>query len=92
VEYQTGGPLREYGPYERQATAFKLVNPIRPTPDGVQLSWLSRTDETYRILAAPGPGGAFTVIASGLSATPPENTWTDRNPPAGVRIYKVEME
>ena len=92
VEHTVDGGAVEYGPYERTATAFEMTRPIRATRDGMEIRWLSRAGERYRVLRATDlRGTAPQAIGIGLEATPPENVFLDTNA-APMRVYRVELE
>ncbi len=90
VEFETTGAVREYGPFERSAWMPRLSN-FNPTPGGLVIQWLSREAEVYDVLKASDLRGEFTPMATGLPATPPLNSWTDRAPSA-CGFYRVEAQ
>jgi plastocyanin len=57
----------------------------------MSLQWPSLTGKTYDILRATNPAAAFAPFATGLPATPPDNTYqAPMTNPAG--FYKVQMK
>ena len=69
-----------------------MTSPIRATPEGMEVRWLSREGEKYRVLRASELRKlSFEAIAEGLEATPPENAFLDTNA-APLRVYRVELE
>lgn len=89
---QTVDGAQDYGPYERTATSFELEGPIRVTSAGMEIHWLSREGERYRVLCSTNLlGTAPQVIAGKIDATPPENVFVDPGESA-IRVYRVEME
>lgn len=61
---------------------------------GLRLSWSSATGVVYRIEYAPSlSGGTFQTLpgASGLSATPPLNVYTDLQYEAQARFYRIKV-
>ncbi len=63
-------------------------------PDGNELTWNSKWGRTYKVLRSENLlGGEFESIATGLQATPPENTYIDTSPPqSGSAIYTIRVE
>ncbi len=93
VEVETGGGTQEYGPFERRAYALKITAPFTVTDTGVVLRWLSRSNETYRILRATNlRTGEFEPCKSGIPATRPENVYTDTVHKVGPVFYRIEVE
>ncbi len=90
VETEQDGGMKEYGPYPRTATALELVSPIRPVAEGIELRWLSRDGERYRILRSTNLlDSVMHTVADGVAPTPPENVFLDPGD-APIRVYRVE--
>jgi hypothetical protein len=69
-----------------------MESPIRPgAGGGMEVHWLSRYGETYRVLTSDNLHSNFQTAVEGIVPTPPENVWVDTNL-APVRVYKVELE
>jgi len=83
-----------HGPFERVVQQqLRFEKGIVVTEDGVQLRWLSRAGDTYRIMTADDlVGGQWTPLVTGIAPTPPENVYVVD--PAGARtvFYRVELE
>lgn len=87
-----GGQV-EYGPYVRTVSAFEMTSPVRATPASVEVRWLSRAGESYRVLRSTNLlDTARQTVGEGIAPTPPQNVFVDTNAPAGVRMYRVELE
>lgn len=73
------------------SSVLKFVN-IRPGPGaGVYVEWSSVVNKTYTILWSADPSTGYDVLASGVLATPPVNTFFDPDLyPAG--FYRVLIE
>ena len=54
--------------------------------------WRSVTGRTYTLLKADSAAGPFTVLKSGIPATPPLNTVTDLQPGVSARYYRVRLD
>ena len=96
IELENDNGRQTYGPFARTASAlgFAADNPIELGPDGVWIRWLSREDEFYRILRSTnlleGIEG-FRPIATGISATPPENRYLDEGA-GSIGMYMIQVE
>lgn len=96
VEEESDGGREIYGPFERTAAALNFADDqaIAATPDGVRIRWLSRTDESYKILRSRnlllGRDG-FETIAAGIPATPPQNEYLDEEAGA-MGVYVIQMD
>jgi len=63
------------------------------TAAGFQLHWASRIGETYRLFRSTNLVHGFSVLATNLPATPPENAYLDTTAPdTGFVGYRVELE
>lgn len=58
---------------------------------GITLSWTSAPNRTYRILRATEPTGVFVAVTDYLPAQTSGNIWTDQEPQAGTRFYRLEI-
>ena len=75
VANTTGGA--EIYEYQRVPTEFAFSALPRMVEGGVELRWLSRTDETYDLLATPDLNQPLQLLTSNLPATPPECVFTN---------------
>ena len=58
--------------------------------DGITLQWNSLTNHTYTILVSDDLQAGFTVLESGVAATPPVNDYTDPTPPGELpRFWQI---
>ncbi len=92
-ELETDGGTQEYGPFERRAYALKIMAPFAVTDNGIVLRWLSRSNETYRIMCSTNLSpSAFGIRRSAIPATPPENVYTDALEKADAVFYRIEVD
>ncbi len=59
-------------------------------PGGIQLQWNSKPNATYKVLRSHQPSGGFVVIATGIAATPPTNTYID-TAPSSPSYYRIDF-
>ena len=57
----------------------------------ITLSWPSLSGRTYSLYRGTNLSEKFTRLVSGVTATPPMNTFTDA-PPSSISYYRVEVE
>jgi len=60
-------------------------------PDKLLISWPSTNDLTYTVYSTERIGQPFSIVASGIEATPPMNMYTDTVSSALI-YYRVEVE
>ncbi|MCS6772291.1 MAG: S8 family serine peptidase, partial [Kiritimatiellae bacterium] len=58
--------------------------------DAIVVRWQSASNKIYRISRSTNLLGGFTVLATNLAATPPENVYTDAAAPAAQAIYRID--
>ena len=74
-------------------SVFKFINTQHIAQNQTLVTWSSVTNRSYTILRSPVITGTYTVIQSNLLATPPQNTFTDTNPPGGnTMFYRLRVE
>ena len=72
---------------------FRLTQPVVNAGQGLQLKWFSQSNAIYSVLRAPSLAQPFAPIATGLTATPPNNSFTDPNQPhLSGAFYKIVKE
>lgn len=69
-------------------SVLNLLTPTNPATGNFNLRWPSTAGRVYDVLRARQPGAAYTVIATALTATPPENTYTDSSG-GDTAVYKI---
>jgi hypothetical protein len=57
----------------------------------IKVSWPSLSGRTYSLYRGTSLTQSFPILASGIAATAPMNTYTD-TPPSSVTYYRVEVE
>ncbi|MBU0679406.1 MAG: hypothetical protein KJ626_15000 [Verrucomicrobia bacterium] len=63
------------------------------TGSGYVVYWSSITNKTYEIVRSTNGPGAFAGIESNITATPPQNVYTDAVPPgAETVLYRVRLQ
>jgi hypothetical protein len=75
--------------------ASVLAVSVVPTETGIEVQWLSVAGKTYRVLrstALSDDRGDFTVLESGLAATPPLNIHLDTEVTVGPTFYLIQVE
>lgn len=70
-------------------TVFPLSINVESKVDGNHITWNSAPGFTYTVERSTSLGGAFTPIATGISTTPPKNTYIDTTAPSGMIFYRV---
>ena len=60
--------------------------------DHFEVRWQSAAGRRYTLLKSATLDGAFTVVATGLSASPPENSFTDESATGAAAFYKIRVE
>ena len=91
VELETDGNMQIYGPFERTATPLQIKPPVTLVDGRVEIRWLSREGEFYELLRATNLTSGFEIFASGIPATPPENTAYDEMPDDRV-YYRIRIQ
>jgi hypothetical protein len=93
VEIETDGSQQIYGPFTRTVSelGFAEENPITVTPDGILIRWLSREDESYKILRSTDLTQGFEIIAEDISATVPENEFLDEGA-GSIGMYLIQVD
>jgi hypothetical protein len=66
-------------------------NSVGSSGTKVTISWPSAAGRTYSVYRGTSLTQKFPLVAAGLSATAPMNTYTD-TPPSSVTYYRVEVE
>ena len=69
------------------ASVFLLQSNVRRTPLGTELKWNSVAGKTYLIQRTPALGQAFETVSGPIPATPPLNTFVDKNAPLGKGFF-----
>ncbi len=65
---------------------------VSATPGGTVLQWESLPDREYAVHYTPALTGAFSTVASNLSATAPMNTYTDTVHAATQGFWRIVVE
>jgi hypothetical protein len=90
VELTATGP--KYYEFDNLTGDEFVLRALDLTPAGVQLSWLGWAGEKYRVWKCTDLGsGHYSVIASNLDATPPENVFVDTNL-CNSAFYRIELQ
>jgi hypothetical protein len=75
------------------ASRLELVETTTvPTGSGVVIRWQSASNRVYSVSRSTNLLAGFTVLASGVTAAPPENVWTDAVPPEAAGHYRIDLE
>jgi hypothetical protein len=90
LEVDLHGGENAYGPFDRTAYTLRLQSPMSADSDRVRITWMSRSNEVYRVLRSPAVTGPFAPAATGLLATPPANVYSDS--PARAAFYIISSE
>lgn len=61
-------------------------------PGGVAVRWMSVEGKRYTLLSTTNLASGFTILQTGISATPPTNIHTDEVSPARQMFYRVQVE
>ena len=69
---------------------FMSAEPI--AGDQVVIRWQSASNRIYGLWRSLDPALGFAPLATGLPATPPENTYTDAVPPGVQGAYRIDLE
>lgn len=86
--------VQEYysGTLPNSAASALIAASVSPGPNGTIVQWKSATNREYSVQKAPSVTDAYTIIQSGILATPPMNTVTDTAPASNSAIYRVRSE
>ena len=76
------------------ATAFRLsAQPATSSAGTTRLRWPSKAGRTYAVESAARLPGPFTVVRSGIRATPPQNESDDLAPTGDATVfYRIRIE
>ena len=90
----TGTGTTDHGPFVRETTMLRFTGSVAPLAGGMELIWASREGESYRVLFCDDlVADDFAPLATGVDATPPENTFLDdTDPMPPMRAYRIELE
>jgi hypothetical protein len=72
-------------------SALRLNALIRESDGSILLRWASTTNRTYDVGKKSDLFGAFSIMATNLPATPPENTFRDHPDQAPGSFYRIEL-
>jgi hypothetical protein len=74
-------------------SVFKASTDIQPAPGGgLMIKWSSVTGKTYSIHRTTSLGQGFAVLSANLSATAPQNQYTDSTATgAGPYFYRIQV-
>ena len=76
-----------------RTSVLALTGIQRDGPTALSLRWSSVAGRTYCIQASPDPAGAFSLLATSLPATPPENSRVLPIPAgAACRVFRVSLD
>lgn len=76
----------------RSATSLLRLNRQTPRPNGVEIQWQSEPGRTYTVSRASALGGRFELVATGIPATPPANTFISAWADESQTFLRVEVE
>ena len=92
VEYTSGQKSWTNRVVLNSGYQFRISQSLMTAGQGLLLKWLSQTNASYSVLRAPSLTQPFVPLATGLPATPPENSFTDpgqaHSPGAFYQIVK----
>lgn len=94
VSVDTDNLTEEYSEGNNQGGATYTVFPLKIRVKNLangdsELTWKSAAGFTYTVERASSPSGPYAPIATGVTATPPKNTFLDDAVPPGVMFYRV---
>lgn len=83
--------LREYlaGTDPTNSNSVLKFTGIEKSAPGFTVYWLSATGKTYTVQVATNASGPFSANATGIAATPPENSYLVAETNAPVKFYRV---
>jgi hypothetical protein len=92
--------LSDLGEYLAGTDPLDPTSPLRVgltgTPSSnaeLSLVWFSKAGQTYAVERANSVNGPFEVLATGIRATPPRNTFADPAAPgSATRFYRIRIE
>ena len=74
-----------------KSSVFALSG-IAPAATGFEVRWLSAAGRRYTLLKSETLDGTFTPVVTGLTANPPENSYTDDEATGATAFYKIRVE
>lgn len=84
--YETVAGTDEYDSY-----SFFAASSIRPTASGPNITWSSVEGRHYALYRSFAVQDGYTLIASDMTATPPENSFTDTEAANQMAFYQVAV-
>lgn len=79
-------------PLDPQSPFLVAVNSSSVGGAGVVLQWPSKTRQTFTVERSSSALGPFSPVKTGISATPPGNTFRDSSASDEARFYRVRIE
>jgi ubiquitin len=74
------------------ASRLKLNAVAAVSAGTFELSWQSAAGRRYTLLKSTTLDGTFTPVVTGLTANPPENSYTDDEATGATAFYKIRVE
>ena len=82
----------DMGTYEYASFLFKVTQITYPDGGNVQLTWNSRTGETYAVWSSDNLSAGIWVQGASVPSQGTSTSWTDVSPVGRHKFYRIEMK
>lgn len=82
----------DMGTYEYASFLFKVTQITYPDGGNVQLTWNSRTGETYTVWSSDNLSAGIWVQGASVPSQGTSTSWTDASPVGRDKFYRIEIK